>query len=1196
MRFSVRHILAACVLLLFGGATQIGWAQFNSSVEGTVTDQTGAVVAKAQVTLQNVQTSISLNTTTESTGLYRFNAVGPGDYRVIVTAAGFEKRTSDVHVEQDEVAAVNVQLGISSSTAVVNVSAQTTGLNPDETRLQTTLEAQQIENLPLQNGSILETVRSAPGVTGIDEDRSLSPVSINGNSMNAQANGRPNAGNTYEVDGVSIQDNTGYAGGLNHNITFTPSEDMVQEVALEVNSYNVDFGSASSMRINITTKGGTNKFHGTLGDRYSGRGFNSTADFASAEAPNSRRWYSGSLGGPLWKDKTFFFFSYLHQTQSSSSNSLVQYATNDFTGTWAPANYPNGVNVQNLLVPFPVGNATNGQVATTTETSVVDYASNLFATSTPGVCAVPIKNLPFYLGTQIGSKPIPCSMQVVDQGTFNQSPRVDGFLIDGRLDQYFRGGLDRVYADYVLEPQISDFMWWRPGFNSTTPGGSRYGNFNYTHIFTPNLLNQFSASALRFYNSFTPNQANVIPFLSLMIGGGDGSTDYFGTPSDPAWQKAHNLIFHDDVTWTHGSHNVKAGISVARLGQYQQNAGSASKAQTPLYFGWSDLLDDQPWSYSLDTLSGATGKFQANIQGAAVTQIGIYAQDDWKVKPNLLLTFGMRWDDYGNPSPWGSNALPYYNMVSPGASTLQQNIINNDISTAKVSSAFAGNQDMNFLPRVGFAWTPLPSRKLAVHGGVGFYEDATNVYGVVNGLEINSPSYLNLAFGYTNPSPLNDVDPRNFYGTNWQSPAPFGNTYSFPSIVPTGVDSHGEVILNEGGTPTVLPSALNGVDPHLKAQKTTLYSLQLEQELPYKLVVGAGYSGSFSWGQYASGDYNTFPGDLIANNGLEKRLSPEWGSVTESEGLLSSNYNALILTARQDVNRLSWHASFTFSKTLGYGGQMLTGDTGVNPGLATTSAIGNIYDPQHYYGPAQGSVPVSFNGSMSYELPGSGVHNFVERAVLGGWTLSAVTSAQSGSPFSLLTTAAFVPIADALPSQGGTCTPTPPSATCGTDITNPSVAGDYLANGSADALVNVPAGLQRKGFSRSQWKYGVFSKLGYTNSSIPNYSVAAKGPGFTNPTGYGANPLYSNQGFNTFVGPGYLGVDGALHKKIRLPWFGMEDGSTLTLGVEGSNIINRVNLTGPASADLNTVSAYGLGVAQGANQARIFQVVGKFQF
>jgi hypothetical protein len=1191
MQHFVRRISAIFIALWLGGIAQVCLAQFNSSVEGTVSDQTGAVVPGAQVTLHNTQTGIDLTGTTESTGFYRFNAVGPGNYQVIVVARNFEKKVVDLNVDQDENAAVNVSLALPGTTAVVKVTAQTAELNPDETRLQTTLESQQIENLPLQNGSILETVRTAPGVTGIDEDRSLSPVSINGNTMYAQANGRPNAGNTYELDGVSIQDNTGYASGINHNLTFTPSEDMVQEVALEVNSYNVDFGSASSMRVNITTKGGTNRFHGTFGDRYSGRGLNSTADFASPEAPNSRRWYSASLGGPIWKDKTFFFFSYLHQTQTTSSNSLVHYATNDFTGTWAPANYPNGVNVKNLLVPFPIGSGTNGQVATTGKSAVTDHASDLFSTSTPGVCAVPVKNLPFYLGHQIGSKAIPCGMEVVDQGPFNQSPRVDGFQVDGRLDQYFRGGLDRIYADYVLEPQVSDFIWWRPGFNSTTPGGSRYGNFSYTHIFTPTLLNQFTASYVRFYNAFTSNTANVIPFLSLMIGGGDDGTDYFGTPADPAWQKAHNLQFHDDVTWTHDRHNVKAGIAVAHLGQYDQSAGADAKAQVPIYFGWSDLLDDQPWSYSLDTLSGTTGKFLPNIQGSLVTQIGIYGQDDWKVKPNLLVTFGLRWDDYGNPSPWGASSLPYYNMISPGGSTLRENIVNDNISTVKVSNAFAGNQDLNFLPRVGLAWTPFRSRKLTIHGGAGFYEDATNVGGVVSGLSVNSPSYLNLSFGYTNPAPLNVVDPRNFYGTNWQSPAPFGDTYSYPSIVPSGVDSHGEIILDEGGKPTVLASALTGVDPHLKPQKTALYSLQVEQELRRNLIVGAGYSGSFSWGQYANGDYNTFPGDLIVNNGVEKRLSSEWGSITRNENLLSGNYNAVILTARQDVHRLSWHASFTFAKTLSYGSPLVAGNTG-NAGLTTDGSIGDIYDPEHYYGPAQGSVPVSLNGSLAYELPGAGLQNFVEKTVLGGWTLSAVTTAQSGSPFSLFTTAAFVPIANALPSQGGTCTPAP----CGTDITNPSAAGDYLANGSANSLVNVPAGLKRKGFSRSQWKYGVFSPLGYTYNSVPTYSVAANGQGFTNPRAYGVNPVYGNQGFNTFVGPGYLGVDGALHKKIRLPWFGQEDGSTLTLGIEGSNIINRVNLTGPASADLNTVSTFGLGVAQGANQARIFQVMGKFSF
>jgi hypothetical protein len=164
----------------------------------------------------------------------------------------------------------------------------------------------------------------------------------------------------------------------------------------------------------------------------------------------------------------------LHQTQTTSINQLVHYATNEFTGTWAPANYPNGVNVKNLLVPFPTGNTSGGAGAMLTKTGVTDHASDLFSTSTPGVCAVPIKNAPFFVGTQIGSNPIPCSMEIVDQGTFDQAPRLNGFQIDGRLDQYFRAGKDRIYADYVLEPQVSDFIWWRPGFNSTTPGGSRY--------------------------------------------------------------------------------------------------------------------------------------------------------------------------------------------------------------------------------------------------------------------------------------------------------------------------------------------------------------------------------------------------------------------------------------------------------------------------------------------------------------------------------------------------------------------------------------------------------------------------------------------------------------------------------------------------------------------------------------------------
>ena len=158
------------------------------------------------------------------------------------------------------------------------------------------------------------------------------------------------------------------------------------------------------------------------------------------------------------------------------------------------------------------------------------------------------------------------------------------------------------------------------------------------------------------------------------------------------------------------------------------------------------------------------------------------------------------------------------------------------------------------------------------------------------------------------------------------------------------------------------------------------------------------------------------------------------------------------MTARQNFHSLSWQASYVWSKTLGTGGA-------TNPSGDTS--IANIYDAAHYYGPAAYSVPSVFSGSASYELPGKTMHNQLGRAVLAGWTLSAVTTAQTGSPFSLETTGSFVPVASALPSEGGTCK----TVGCGTDITDPSQAGEYLANGYTHVLVDVPSDIKRKGFS-----------------------------------------------------------------------------------------------------------------------------------
>jgi hypothetical protein len=917
--------------------------------------------------------------------------------------------------------------------------------------------------------------------------------------------------------------------------------------------------------VNITTKGGTKKLHGALGDRYNDRNLNSVAYGSLPGLSDARRFYSASLGGPIVKDKTFFFFSYVLQHLADPvPNGQNNVLDNSFTGTWAPANFPNGVEVNNLWAPFPLGNATGGQSSFNHFVGVASTANDLYNVG-PNDCEVPIYTGPFaFSGTRI---PIPCTQPILDKVIQSQAPRVDGFQLDGRIDQYFRDGKDRVYGAYVLEPQVSDFLWYRPGFNTTTPGGTRYVNLNYTHLFSPSLLSQTSVSAVRFYNAYNGSPANTIPFFNWALNWpiAEAPTDYFGN-TGPNNSKVHNYQLHEDVTWTHGRHNVKAGFLVAHMDTYSNSTGADSKGADNVsiepFCGNACMINDIPFEYDLNaTLSATTGMFRGHITGSQVLHFGGYVQDDWKVKSNLLVTLGLRWDDYGNPSSYGNGSLPWNNMISPAGASLQQNIENDNISSGPVSHAFSSSQDLNFQPRVGFAWTPFQNRKLTVHGGMGLYNDAMNLGGVVIGLADNTPSQLNLHFQLF--SSLGDVDPRNMFGTNANAPAPYGRTYTHPQIITDGFDSHGEPCANVGCT-SITTTQLSAVYPHLSPQKTAQYNFQVEQEFTHNLIVGVGYAGSFSWNQYVSGDYNTFPGDEIANGGNQCRLpvagkpscTPEWGGIYMATGAEKGNYNALMLTARQTYHRLSWQAAYTWAKTLAYGGNI--GGTGV-------SSVSNIYDPQHYYGPVIGSVPHSFNGTVAYELPGRGLHNFTERAILGGWEISGIATAQSGTPFSFATSQPFSKSGSLDPTQGG----------------------DYLANGFNESLVNVGAGVKRKGYSRAQFKSGILGQ-GVT----PADAVAAGM--FSNPVGYGTVPVYSNQGFNSFVGPGYLGVDSALHKKVLLPWFGSDAGSTLTLGIEASNVLNRANLNMPGSTDLANSNNFAQSVA--AYQARMYQVVGKFQF
>ena len=306
------------------------------------------------------------------------------------------------------------------------------------------------------------------------------------------------------VYGATIQSNSLLYSSLELN--FVPNPDMISEVSLETTTFAVDNGAGSSVRVNYTSKAGTNRFHGAVTYRYGGKGLDAVPDFTSALSPFSRRWWLASLGGPIWKDEPFLLFPFFHQNQISSSSSVSNYTAPEFI-QWAHQNYPNSLDVNDLLLAFPADKITHLGTAVT--------ANQGWAPSSSGVCTVPINAAPF--GAQVGGTAIPCSLPVLDSGIFNQAPTVIGHQIDARVDQYFRQSKDRIYASFIETPQTSNFLWWHSGYDALTPSVTRYGNLNYTHIVSPQLLNRASFVYQRYGSSFTPSPAATIPFLSLIL-------------------------------------------------------------------------------------------------------------------------------------------------------------------------------------------------------------------------------------------------------------------------------------------------------------------------------------------------------------------------------------------------------------------------------------------------------------------------------------------------------------------------------------------------------------------------------------------------------------------------------------------------------------------------------------------------------
>jgi hypothetical protein len=1142
------------------------FGQYSAVVQGTVTDPNGAVVPGATVTLTNTATNITDAATTNETGAYHFENLLPADYRVVVTKDGFKKAVVSRHVSTDEVAGVNITLTVGGATATVEVTAAEQGLNPDETRLEYTLTSQDINNMPMPDRSTISTLRVAPGVVGTIETSGSTNtnIPIGQAAPDARANGRPASSNVYLLDRIPIT-STENTGALN----MVPNPDMLSEIALQTSTFSVENGATSSLQVDMTSKSGGNKYHGDFDINYTSKPFEANPDFSAGVTPFHRKYFMGSFGGPIIKDHTFFFGSIERVDNLSASGAQGTEFVASGIGAWAAAQY---------AAPLPGWN-TAGQAF-----------SKLFSVPATGLVNTVVQQTaadyyPHATGSKYGVKcgdpssfNLPCDTPVTETGLFNQSPAITGQQYNLRVDHSFNQDKDRLYFSYFGVQQNSDYIDPRPSFNTKTPSQSYYFAAGYSHVFTPTLTNQFNAGLNRFWGGgvANPNYA-IYPHATLFSFESDSAPNgYMGgpqqSPDSPyigADSKEHVFALRDYVTWIKNRHSFRFGFQAANRNYWQNSSANYSRPYGTYFSDLLEMLQGEADEVALYTIgacglsqagtncSSSAGKWVSQVYGAEQHQFAGYAEDDWKIKPNLNLTLGIRWDDFGNPGKYGENAISYANTFLGDGSTLYSQV--QGVNGRVVSQAFTSGETWNFLPRAAFSWEPGFAKKLVVRGGVGLYQDAINLNQITANLPTSTPVRLTLNL-HDNAEPYGGCffcGPGQWTGTTAVpgSPAPFalvgtqGNSapygFPYPAITVTGQLANG-LSTGPGGTP--YSASLYGINPTLKPQSTIIWNFGLEQELPNSIVVGAMYSGSYSYNLfYQSSGYNNPPGSAIASTdpGYVADPAPQIGTIQLIENSLNSNYNSMILTAQQRKGTLSWQANYLWSHALGQ----------------------QPFSPYQAYGYGNLSIDTKqrFTLSGSYEVPGA--KRGVLRPFTHGWTLGTVFIAQQGTPFTVFS------------SQ---------------DVNND---GQKDGNNDLPNVVFQPGSrMHYGGFTHDEFirPSGIFNAAcGAAGGSGALYDPTANPncPFQTVPAG---TAVEGNEPFNAFRNPGYQDVDLNLQKKTELPWFG-EQKSNLILRAEGLNAFNRANLNG-FGGSITIGGTTDFGQATGAENPRIIQIGARFEF
>jgi hypothetical protein len=1156
-----RLVLGVVIGLLGLAITCTSQAQSTSTVMfGQITDATGATVSGAQVSVTNTETNLSRTAQTNGEGEYRIELLPVGNYKVEITAPGFKRIVrSGVVLEVDVPARVDAVLQLGNLNDTVTVTESVPLINTSTPEIGRTIERSEVENLPLVNRNVYQLLELTPGVQNSTFNAGQpNPVITLGypeqrTFINGGVDGGAGSVSYYLDGGINMT-------GLRNTGNILPNPDAIQEYRVETNNYDAEYGKMSSGVITVLTRSGTNNFHGSLFEYWRDNALNANNwNSTLATPPLRRNQFGGSIGGPIIKDKTFFFASY---------QGLRQLSSFFFTGATVPTAAERGGDFTGVVAALP-SQYTCGSATMICPTLLDPTAQKIL---NPTNAAASFPTIPV---ANVGATGF--------QGTAASPYNTDEFII--KVEHNLTHN-QRLSASYFYTTGTNEV----PPLNSTTgqPNGNipwdvqqfnwtqHNANISDTWTVNSNLVNQVWVGYTRNFggrlnlpgtslgdlgSEFTVQGPHSLPQITV-TGFFTGASAIAGPLAGSNFYNVRNV-----VSYTHGRHTIAFGgdetldkdIQQTLLNNYGvfgfngTNIKDSVSGKSIAVPALANFVMGLPTSLSQDApVTGYTNSWST----------GLFVQDNFRIFPRLTLNLGLRWDIQTPPTDPQNRGTSFEAGVQ---STVFANAPLGALFTGDpgVGRGIFSTRYHHVSPRVGVAWDPFGDGKTSIRAGAGVF------YGSLSGNEWNTvtnfePSAVRYTFTNVTQTVTKGVPqgatlscPYNKLVANNASGAPLGAT-----VVCAAGSGAGSGISGTDPFPFLPPQFIVPGGPFFGFTKNFQWpysyqaNLSVQRQITSKFSVSAAYVGTFSHDLPFAQDINAPATGALApacattataniverrplnNTGVATCKAPgsTFGTVLLTQSNQTASYNGLQTTMQLRMTRgVMLYAFYTFSHT--FDSVQLDNNT-------TQGGAEDMTNLALERGPADFDLRHQFVTSVVWKLDYYHGENSIERGFLNGWSASTIVNIHSGFPFTVL------------------------------DGKDANLSGNS-ATERAELVPGQNPVLGNRG--AAEW----FN----TAAFCQNPSVACSGAGVISIDG--------NSGRNMLRGPTFKDVDLAISRDFSLSR--LREGMNLQLRADAYNVFNIVSLNNPAGNGA-TVGSSIFGQITSANAMRQLQLGLRFTF